>query len=150
MNHRILIVLLSLALAGCVSSGVSPEKADTVAAIVRPVSKQLVTAVLINNPSKGDALLALAAAADTAALGVELTPATIKVFVDAFAARHHLTEVERIYIASALDDLAKLYLDTYGKQVISTIDPNVVKYLKAFATGIRDGVVFHRAITGAS
>jgi hypothetical protein len=149
MKPALLIITSLILLTGCVSSGVSPDKADTVAAIVRPVSKQLVTAVLINNPTKDDALLALAAAADTAAIGIELTPASIKAFVDIFAAKHKLTEIERVYIASALDDLAKLYLDTYGKQVISTLDPNVVKYLRAFASGIREGVAFHEAISSA-
>jgi len=142
-----IILLVAVALSGCVSS-VAPDNADRISSVVRPVGKNLSIGILANNPDKVDAMLALAAAADAAILGTDLTPANIKAFVDTFAARWNLTDNQRLYVAAAIDDLATLYKDAYGTKVISALDPNVVKYLKAFSAGIRSGVEFHRAITG--
>lgn len=133
----------------CVSSGVKPDTADTIAAVVRPVAKNVVNAVLAKNPRYDTALIALAAASDAALNGGTLTIENIKAFVDAFALKHELDPQAKLIIASGIDDLATLYRDTYGKQVAVATDPNVRRILAAFAAGIRDGVAFHNALNAA-
>jgi hypothetical protein len=141
-----LLVATLFASIGCVSSGIAPQTVDTIAAAVRPVSKNLVNAVLQKNPQYDGALLALAGAAEAALNGGNLDVQNIKAFVDAFAVKHEIDAQTKLVIASGIDDLVQLYRDTYGAQVATTTDPNVRRILSAFAAGVRDGVAFYRAL----
>jgi hypothetical protein len=146
-NHRFLLAVLAIAcFGGCATTGVKPQTIDTVAAAVRPVAKNVVNAVLTNNPKYDSALLALAAGADAALNGGQLSVANIKAFVDVLGAKYELDAQTKLYIASGIDDLTTFYRDTYGQQFADTADPNVRKILSAFAAGIRDGVAFYHAI----
>src|SRR5690606_20049544 len=107
-----------------------------------------VNLVLAKNPELEPALLALAAGAEAAIDGGEITAQVIKGFVDTIASRHPMDSETKLILASAIDDVVKLYQDTYGTAVVSGIDPNVRLYLSAFANGIREGIAFRRAITG--
>lgn len=143
---RVLLLAVGLLIAGC-QSQVSTSTADTVAIVVRPITKNAVNLVLAKNPAYADALLAVASGTE-AALGVsELTPQGIKAFVDGVALKYALDNETKVIIASAIDDLVKTYQDATGTTVIAPADPNVRKYLLAFAKGIREGVEFHKAIT---
>lgn len=154
MNIRNRLPLLGALLAfavpflisACASSGVRPQTADKIAAAVRPVAKNVVNAVLTKNPAYDGALLALAAGADAALNGGELSVQNIKAFVDALALKHELDAQTKVYIASGIDDLVVFYREAYGQQVAVATDPNVRRILVAFAAGIRDGVAFHRAL----
>lgn len=143
---RFLFVGLALLAAGCVTQ-VQPEKADIIAAVIRPVAKNTVNLVLAKNPKYEEALLALATAADVANGGT-LTPDAIKAFVDTFALKYALDAETKLIIASAIDDVIHAYTDVYGK-LPEVGDANVQKYLAAFAKGIRDGIAFRHSIAGA-
>lgn len=142
---NIILAGLALLFAGCVSQ-VKPNTADTVSAVIRPVAKNAVNLVLAKNPRYADALLALAAASDAATLGGELTPATIKAFVDGLALKYDLDRETKLIIVSAIDDVVHAYQDIYGQAVVNATDPNVKKYLAAFSRGVREGVAFWRTI----
>jgi hypothetical protein len=141
-----LAVMAILPVTGCQSTGTQPPAIDTLSAAVRPIAKNVVNVVLARNPRYDSALLALAAGADAALNGGQLTPASIRAFVDALALKYDLAPDARLYIASAIDDLVKFYQDTYGQSVADVADPNVRKILTAFATGIRDGITFFHAL----
>lgn len=144
-------ILVSFALAcmvlstGCVST-VKPQTADAIAAAVQPIAKNVVNVVLTKNPAYDQALLALAAGADAAINGGQLTVPNIRAFVDALASKHKLDAHAKLLIASAIDDLVKFYQRTYGQAVADATDPNVRRILAAFAEGVRDGVAFFRAL----
>lgn len=142
-----LCAITLLGTTGCVSTGVKPQTVDTAAAAVRPVAKNVVNLVLQKNPKYDGALLALAAGAEAALNGGELTVEAIRSFVDALSSKYDLDAQTRITIASAIDDIATLYRDTYGRQVVDSTDPNVKRILTAFAQGIREGVAFYRALS---
>lgn len=144
------VLAFSIVLSGCVSTGVQPQTIDTVSAAVRPVAKNVVNVVLTRNPRYDSALLALAAASDAALNGGTLTQENIRAFVQLFAAKYELDQTTTLYIASALDDLAQFYRDTYGKTVADVTDPNVRKILSAFSAGIRDGVSLAHAMAPAA
>jgi uncharacterized protein CbrC (UPF0167 family) len=149
MKSRLLVfctILCAFCVSGCVSTGVKPQTIDTVAAVVQPVAKNVVNAVLEKNPEYDDALLALATAAEVALNGGELNVQSIKSFVDALGVKYQLDAHTKLVIASGIDDLVRFYQATYAQQVADTADPNVRRILTAFAAGVRDGVAFHRAL----
>lgn len=150
MRKSTLILLAGLALlcAGCVGT-VKTETADTISAVIRPVAKNAVNLVLSKNPQYADALLALATACDVAMNGGDLSPSSIKAFVDGLAFKYALDDETKLIIASAIDDVVHAYQDIYGKAVIDAADPNVKKYLTAFARGIREGIAFRQAMTSS-
>lgn len=145
------LILAAFALlfcSGCVSSGVKTETADTAAAFIRPVAKNVVNLVLAKNPNYTEALLALAAGCDVAINGGVLEAQSIKAFVDTLALKYDMDNQTKLVIASAIDDVLHIYEDRYQVQVINATDPNVKKCLAAFAKGIRDGVAFRQAMGG--
>ena len=139
-------VALGLFLSGCSTATTPTDNSTRIAAVVRPIAKNVVIPVLSNNPEYETALLALASAADLAVNGTALTPTGIKAFVDTLASQYDIDENTKIYIASGIDDLVRLYSETYGQAVVDATDPNVKLYLAAFAAGIRDGVQFYKLI----
>lgn len=146
----ILFVLVCLAslLTSCASLGTggTTPSADVVAAAVQPVAKTIVIFALNKNPGYGAALLALADGADAALTGTDLTPESIKVFVETLSRKYQLDPATALIIASGIDDLAKFYQRTYGKQVVNATDPKVREILTAFSAGLRDGVNFYRIL----
>jgi len=147
MKTKLLVLLLPfLLISGCVSQGVKPATADVVSAVVRPIAKNAVNLVLAKNPHYDDALLALATAADVAINGGELDVMTIKAFVDTLALRYQIDPETKIILASAIDDVLHAYQDIYGTDNLSGTDPNVRKYLSAFARGIREGIAFRKSM----
>lgn len=155
MNPRCLLLAASsaLLLSSCASvptDASAPSPADMISAAVQPICKHVVLPVLSHNPRYEPALLALAAGADAALNAGQLTPESIRAFVDALALKYELTPEARLSIASGIDDLVQLYQRTYGQSVASTADPRVRKILTAFAAGIRDGVKFYHAMQPAA
>lgn len=134
---------------GCVSTGVKPQTVDAIAAVVQPLAKNVVNAVLAKNPKYDEALLALATGAEAALNGGDLSIQTIRSFVDSLGARYNLDRESKLFIASGIDDVLQFYRRTYAKNVVEATDPNVARVLNAFAAGIRDGVSFFRALNTA-
>lgn len=146
----VVALFLAVAVSACVSTGLKPPTVDTMAAIVRPVAKNVVNRVLQKNPGYDTALLALAEGAGEAVNGGgALTPESIRAFVDTLATRFAMDAQSKLEIASALDDVVQIYRETYGGAVARATDPNVRRILTAFAAGVRDGVALHRAMSAA-
>lgn len=129
---------------------VSNDQAALIASVVQPIAKSVVLPVLAKNPKYEPALLAIAAGVDTILMtGDQLTPKTIKQFLDSIAVQYDLTDDARLYIASGIDDLVTFYQQNYGT-LVQAADPNMRKILAAFSAGIRDGVEFYHAMQPAA
>ena len=139
---KILLLILSLSLVGCVTTPPKPTvTAKNIAPFVTQLAQSGVPLVLAKNPQYAPIISAVGTAIPAAFATGNMDASSISGTIALIGNKNGLNAEAQAAISAVLLDAITWYEATYGVQVASATDPNVVILLNAFASGLQNGVV---------
>jgi len=142
---RLLLLLPLLTLSGCVSFPVGTKptvsnQVKNVAPFVTQLAQTAVPLILNKNKSYAPVISVVATAIPAAFSTGNLDANSISATVALIGKSNGLSSEVESAISVALLDAVTYYQSSYGTQVASATDPNVIALLQAFSIGLQNGV----------
>ena len=144
---NLLFLLLLVSVSGCVISpaGSPAPKANANVKQIAPFVTQLaqsgVPLVLNKNPKYAPVINAVATAIPAAFAAGDLDATSISNTIALIGQKNGLSSEACATISAALLDGVTWYQATYGLNVATATDPNVIILLNAFSSGLSNGVI---------